>query len=351
MNLNCNLDNSSFDAVSKTISALRFPLAVMVIVLHCGINDMNYSAIGLTDLEGNFPIYCVVTWMLGHFVSNAAVPVFFIMSSFLLFWNVEKYDANVYKNKMKKRVKSLLIPYLCWNTIYLLLFYLIGHDNISLTSVPDMFANQVSLGNFLYIAYVRPPVDGPLWFIRNLFVMTLAAPIFYYVISKTKFLVPISLLVISQFTLNSFLLSVLWFSIGISCAVHKFDLFKFCRKTLPFTTLMCLIVLIIDIIYFKSSSQHISDHFYIFRIMFVIGFVYFLVEKNKITVNKSLNQSTFVIYAYHSIPSQLLIAFLVMHLKTFGQIGLFATYALSILLLIMGGAIFKCNHSSELYIA
>lgn len=335
MNLNCCLDESSSGVVSKTISALRFPLAVMVIVLHCGINDMNYSAIGLSDMDENFPIYCIMTWILGHFISNVAVPVFFIISGFLLFYNVEKYDASIYKNKMKKRVKSLLVPYLCWNTIYLVLFYLIGHNNISLTSVPDMYADNVSLGRFLYIAYVRPPVDGPLWFIRNLFCMVLAAPIFYCVISKTRFWVPISLLIISWFSLNSFLLSILWFSIGISCSVHKFDFFKFCRKLLPFTMLICAVVLVIDIISFKSI--HISDYFYIFRIMFVIGMAYFLVEKKKVSINKSLNQSTFVIYAYHSIPSQLLIAFLGTHLITFGQSGLFATYVLSILLLIVGG--------------
>lgn len=57
MNLKCYLNKDAFDAVSNTISALRFPLAVMVIVLHCGINDMNYSVIGLADLNGNFPIY------------------------------------------------------------------------------------------------------------------------------------------------------------------------------------------------------------------------------------------------------------------------------------------------------
>lgn len=339
MNLKCNMNKDAFGAVSNTISALRFPLAVMVIVLHCGINDMNYSAIGLADLDGNFPIYCVITWILGHFISNVAVPVFFIISGFLLFYNVEKYNAGVYGKKMKKRVKSLLVPYLCWNTLYLALFYLIGHDNILLTSVPDMFADNVSIGKFLCIAYVRPPVDGPLWFIRNLFCMTLAAPLFYYVISKTKFWMPIILLILSQFSLNSFLLSILWFSIGISCAVHKFDFFKFCRMMLPFTSLISLIVLVVDVIYFKSANQHISDHFYIFRIMLVIGIAYFLVEKKKVSINKRLNQSTFVVYAYHSIPSQMLIAFLVMHLKTFGQLGLFATYVLSILLLLMGGQI------------
>lgn len=335
--MNCSLDKDAFDVVSNTISALRFPLAVMVIVLHCGINDMNYSAIGVQNLSGNFPVYCITTWILGHFISNVAVPVFFIISGFLLFYNVEKYNASVYRNKMKKRVKSLLVPYLSWNTIYLALFYLIGHDNISLTSVPDMFADDVSLGRFLYIAYVRPPVDGPLWFIRNLFCMTLAAPIFYYIIRRTKFWLPILFLLVSQFCLNSFLLSILWFSLGISCSLHRFDFFKFCRVILPFISLICLIVLLVDVVYFKSTNQHISDHFYIFRVMFVIGMAYFLVEKKKVSINKSLNQSTFVIYAYHSIPSQLLIAFLATHLISFGQIGLFVTYVLSILLLIVGG--------------
>lgn len=332
------------EMISNTISFLRFPLAVMVIVLHCGLADMNYSVLGLPNIQENYAVYYWVTWLCGHFVSNCAVPVFFIISSYLLFFNVDKYNFGVYKEKVQRRISTLLIPYVAWNTIYLILFYFIGHDRIVLSTVPDIFNSDISLGKFLYVAYVRPPVDGPLWFIRNLFVMVLAAPLFYWIIKRTKFLLPLCLIVSSLFSLNSFLLCFMWFSIGIACSVHKINLFRCCGKLFPYTATICILGFLFDIVFFSQVGKHIVDYLYVARVMVVMGAGYLLVNKYHLTFSKTLLKSTFVIYAYHSIPSQLLIASL-LSLLGISNLSLFFVYVISILVLIMGGVLFVCYNT------
>jgi len=336
MKYNFCINDKDRDSISNTISFLRFPLALMVIVLHCGLADMNVSVLGLPDIRANYPIYYWVTWVFGHFISNCAVPCFFIISGFLLFYNVDKYNMSIYRKKVVSRLFTLLIPYIAWNTIYLILFYFIGRDRIVLSTVPNIFSSNVSLGNFLYVAYVRPPVDGPLWFVRNLFGMVLAAPLFYWIIKRTKFLMPLCLIVLSLFSLNSFLLSVMWFSIGIACSVHKIDLFRCCGKLLPCTFTICILALLFDITFSSQIGKHIVDYLYVLRVMSVMGAGYLLVNKYHLTFSKTLQKSTFVIYAYHSIPSQLLIVSLLSILGC-SNLSLFLVYVISILVLIMGG--------------
>lgn len=344
MNYNFYINEEDRDIISSTISFLRFPLALMVIVLHCGLADMNVSVLGLPDIRTNYPIYYWVTWGLGHFVSNCAVPCFFIISGFLLFYNVDKYDVEIYRKKVISRIFTLLIPYIAWNTIYLILFYFIGHDRMQLSTVPNIFSSDVSLVKFLYVAYVRPPVDGPLWFIRNLFVMVLASPFFYWIIKRTKFFVPLCLILLSLFSLNSFLLSVMWFSIGISCSVHKIDMFRCCGKLFPCTFTICILALLLDITFSYQVGKHIVDYLYVLRVMSVMGAGYLLVNNFHLAVCDSLQKSTFVIYAYHSIPSQLLIATLISILGS-GNLSLFLVYVISILVLIMGGVLFVYHNT------
>lgn len=309
MNFALTKDDNKAELLSICINFMKFPLAIMVVVLHSTLIGKPIERVGIDNIDAIAPQYSSITWFFGNFIGNCAVPIFFIISGFLLFYNIEKYTAATYAYKIKKRFYSLLVPYLTWNTLYLILFYIIGQNNVVLSEVPELYGDNTSLSNFLYIAYVRPPVDGPLWFIRNLIVMDLISPILYVIIKKTHFYFPLLLLIATQFNMNSFALSFLWFSFGIACAVHKFDFFHFCRYFFTVNLLISVVAILIDYICYHMIEYHIADHFYIFRIMAIIGCCYLICERftNIVGRAKSFAPTTFVIYAYHSVPQQLII--------------------------------------------
>lgn len=98
------IDNNT----SRTISFLRFPLIICVISIHT-----------VFTLDKSFEGYEYFKYILGLFTSFA-VPIFFIISSFLFFHGMQDFDISKWHDKLKSRVKTLVIPYLFWNFCYLM---------------------------------------------------------------------------------------------------------------------------------------------------------------------------------------------------------------------------------------
>lgn len=93
---------------SDMVKLLRFPLIFMVLVWHSGFT---------VEDSGRFPIYEFVTTFFGGVVVRCSVPMFFIISGYLFFINVNEFSVKTYKNKLYSRVRSLFIPYVAWQTI------------------------------------------------------------------------------------------------------------------------------------------------------------------------------------------------------------------------------------------
>lgn len=107
-------------------------------------------------------------------VCQFAVPSFFILSGFLFFINAN--NIYVVKNKIKKRIWTLLMPYLMWNVIYYLL-------NV-------IFKNNVSFSiNELYISAVSHKYNPVYWYLEQLLYITLLTPIIYLLSKNINYLI------------------------------------------------------------------------------------------------------------------------------------------------------------------
>lgn len=104
-----NIEKNSEKIDSYVCDFLRFPLTVMVVFLHLPALETNIQG------GGNF-IKEIIGW-----VGGIAVPVFFIISGYYFFYHAETFTLSVYKSKLEKRIKSLIIPYVVW-TILALVF-------------------------------------------------------------------------------------------------------------------------------------------------------------------------------------------------------------------------------------
>lgn len=98
---------------SQTIDWLRFPLIICVIFIHNATlpADFDVTTIDWQSLSaGDLFIYMKI--LFSHVLTHIAVPIFFMISGFLFFLRTPKLTLNIYKNKIKKRLHTLLIPYL-----------------------------------------------------------------------------------------------------------------------------------------------------------------------------------------------------------------------------------------------
>lgn len=278
---------------------MRFPLAILVVFIHCGIKDIAVSAVSV-------PLLHIFLQTLALTV-RIAVPCFFLISGYLFFQHLSEWDWNTYVSKLRRRIYTLLIPYVIWNVLVFsmdLLPQIVGMAAGSIAPIEvAMFISNNIIGVFwadnLY------PWDFPLWFVRDLMVMMILSPIFYAVIKQTG-IITILLLSIAFFTVNWIdipgfsIQAFLFFAIGAYFSIKGQSLTTFCYRYRNIIVAASLVALICSLF---GSATIISAHAYKFYIFFGIFlmFVISLVCVNRgIKPRKELVQSCFFLYAFHA---------------------------------------------------
>lgn len=109
---------------SKVIDVLRFPMIVGVVLWHSFFEGI----MGLDIPDSGIPIYHTTSFFISRILASVAVPLFFFISGYLFFFRTT-FSVDVYKKKLKSRIKTLLIPYLFWNFVVL-----VGHWIVTVLS-------------------------------------------------------------------------------------------------------------------------------------------------------------------------------------------------------------------------
>ena len=185
---------------SQALNLLRFPLAVIVILIHIWGTSMTVS--GQTVSINDYPITKNIYYFVLAFLKSQSVPIYFFISGYVFFFK-EKFSNTIYKKKIRNRLYTLLIPYTLWN-IFALLFIMLKYSPIMDSVYPHLDHSQLDLsfenltsilGNYNgKIEFIQFPVQDtwtyplnfPLWFIRELILVTICTPIIYISICKFK---------------------------------------------------------------------------------------------------------------------------------------------------------------------
>lgn len=102
-----------------------------------------------------------------------SVPLYFIISAALFY---RDYTNKLYLQKIKRRVFTLFIPLILWNTLHMLFYEALAHISVlkdyvgrseKIHSLRDVFLGIIYYDQF----------NGPFWFVSALIVMSLAAPV------------------------------------------------------------------------------------------------------------------------------------------------------------------------------
>lgn len=235
---------------SLKVSLLSFVAAILVVSIHVPSTREQ----GFSMLFENF---------IGTYIASAAVPFFFIVSAFFL----ESHIAGGgYRVEVKKRIRTLLVPYLFWCMAFSL--------QQNLNSLASNLACNYPLGRHIDFNPVNmfgldlrrnPPL--PLWFIRALMLYVIAYPLFRAVARNKaivtvgalslctlacikKFVIPAELNVLFSFTFAP--MNLLAFLVGIWLAGHPVRLHKRIGVCLFSTSIAVLAVLS-----FHSGIPHV----------------------------------------------------------------------------------------------
>jgi len=143
---------------SDKVTLIQFVLSVAIIYQHT--QWRYFGELVLFSKLQEFMFYLI----------EVAVPMFFMISGYLFY---RTFSVDKTKDKLKSRVKTLLIPYLLWNVVYAVFF-------ISMVAV-GLVKNIHIEWNWKLILQIVNSDFSPLWFVKYLMVFTLIAPLMYYV--------------------------------------------------------------------------------------------------------------------------------------------------------------------------
>ena len=190
--------------ISETISLLRFPLTVFVVFIHYNMGVRGFSLHGETYGLDAPEWFRWVTALFSDVLPRTAVPLFYIISGYL-FFRGGLFDTDVYRHKLRTRASTLLVPYLLWNVVAVLvqlshrlpfLSYVFPSAHLMEVQLTPLrlfltfFDNYWNKGilvtpeNDGMVSELPHPADGPLWYVRDLMVMVLLAPVIWWSVRR-----------------------------------------------------------------------------------------------------------------------------------------------------------------------
>lgn len=93
---------------SEVIKAIRLPLALMVVYIHNFGEPKVVDTLSIDYLHLSlFDVYNLIRVAITQVITHCAVPIFYIISGYLFYQRLQKWDTGIWKQKMKNRVKTV----------------------------------------------------------------------------------------------------------------------------------------------------------------------------------------------------------------------------------------------------
>ena len=268
-----NKSNKQID----TFSQLRLPLIVLITFAP------SYSGVraGWTLWDGGWDSYEMLKLVVSETLVKVAMPTFFVMSGYLFFVNATEWNTKTYWSKLRRRVKTLLIPYIIWN-----------------------IAMAVKLRTFSLSIFIEP-ANMPLWFLRDLMIVSLLTPIIYIGVRKLGYwifaiLLPIYLTGLYAVQPGPTPYAICFFTLGAFLSIRKMDLIEICIKYGTPSYILTVLLGIGMILTFRTSIYPLL--MLCFRVVGVIA-VFCIAHRILSNTNKRIPQiacnASYFIYLAH----------------------------------------------------
>jgi surface polysaccharide O-acyltransferase-like enzyme len=245
------------------------------------------------------------------------VPLFFFISGYLFFVKFgDKFTTIDYGNQLKKRVHTLLIPYLFWNL--LVLGYFAFLHKFASSAIDSNFNNVY---DFTIVELIRSFYDFPggqpicyqFWFLRDLFLGIIISPLIFLVMRWGRWVLMILLVVlyISPIEIPHQAM-LIFFSLGAGFSIHRYDFVLVAKRLVVPSALLFVGLSIWGALRLESIGGGLGV---------ITGSIVFVWLASKVKpINKTLSESGFFVYAFHGFPIVVLTKMVVTFLKPSGTI-------------------------------
>lgn len=293
---NCDSDNRQ----STLIKAMRFPLIVMVLFAH------SLTIPRPEVLDGGWGCYYYLTELISHGLCKLPVCWFFVFSGYFFFFSLKEGEFSMgwTWGKWKKRFRSLLLPYVIWNLLAVAVIILKSwlFSCVGLGEDPQM--EWVREWNVLGWLWGSQP-NFPLWYMRDLVIMSLLVPVLYFLLKNAK----IGALIVAIIYLLPVYpdipgdRAICFFTIGAYLGLHKWNLLEISRKFRTISYVLAPVLLVL-----ATVGIDWNCHWWLLRAFYPFGMMALMNIMDKLIDNErvcdglvKLSATVFFIYAAHEI--------------------------------------------------
>ena len=199
---------------------ISFLSSILVLFIHSYFAKDNISNSLASIINQKFSFF------FSRSITQFAVPIFFMLSGISFF---KEYNNRKYLTKIKSRIYTLVIPYLLWNTVWMLWEIFGSYSFVSRFSAAGepypLTIVSILKGIFFY------GCNTPFWFLFDIIIFSFAAPLLFLIIrNKYVGIVSIACLsVVSLFGIHIpidlfyYPMSIVFYLIGAIIGYHFFD--------------------------------------------------------------------------------------------------------------------------------
>lgn len=297
-----NIDTQLTAKQSQDIDLVKALAIIMVLFIHANILDC------LPDVSEKSTLG-IFNQIVTRILVDNAVPIFFIISGYLFF-----YKRGTYREKWKKRFKSLVVPYVFWCLVGFLIPFILQ----CVLGLESLFTgNELKkIADFESLDYLRmfwdlrdgAPILSTMWFLRDLIILIAMTPIIELFSRRLKYAFPIILTIVYLFLpfglpgISS--TSLWWFGIGCWFALEGGNLFSILDKLkIGYVGVVWGFAFVFAVFSYRYEFGYECVHS-LFMIIHFVG-IYKLTTIVPMRVGKSLRllmkigAASFFIYAFH----------------------------------------------------
>ncbi len=297
---------------------LRFLLIVLVVFIHnCYTTESIQKIIASGDVPPVFAENAFGRWVklfITFGIARSAVPLFFMFAAFL---QAKKNDG--YPVLLKKRAKSLLLPFVLWTAIYV--FYYGGLKLLVAKIAPQFISHpENNMLAWTFSEWVhkifgyRPNGKGGLdlpelavqfWFVRDLMILVIISPVLKWLIKNfpigflffvtAVYAVPVQLYVLVSQALFFYVLGLYW-------GMYDIPLFETVDK-ISWKEVALLYMLSFFYTYKIGGGDHSTEHYFmvITSCVILLKLSALIIKKEKLYAASSyLAGFSFFLFALHA---------------------------------------------------
>lgn len=227
--------------VRNKIAIISFGCSLLVIWIH----TYNLETYGITQnsIGISYIVYCIEKFWSA--ITRIAVPMFFLMSGFLFFRSFS-WDKLVYK--YTRRLKTIVIPYICWCSLYYIYFVIIskipyirnviGEDAVKTLSLVEWLS---SLWGQCYYVF---------WFLKNLIIFIILTPLIH-ILLKNRDRIPLGTIILLALIFNKYfgwvnmIEGIEMYALGSWLAINYKDLVLYKNRKLTYMGLIYILGLLV----------------------------------------------------------------------------------------------------------